>query len=568
MQRTLSLLLTLFALTLGGALKAQQDSVVPLQFRVYPPDTKIYRKTGGGSSKQYLGTAREPIMMKREWLERPSLFVFERPGFTFPADLGWPKRAPWNTALNSFDSAFPVRHKPAIEGVADSPVVALRVALLLNPWPVLLPVALLLLGGFSYRRARHERQQAESLERKRRSLVASFDGTDPLIGKTLGAYLVMDRLGEGGMATVYKAVPSSTYDLQDVVAIKVMQSKMAGDQEFRRRFQREVLVSKDLQHPNIVRVDDWGEQDGILYLVLEYVAGETLDRKIPRHGFSLEEALAYLEPTIEALIYAHGRGVVHRDLKPENIMVSRTGMLKVMDFGLARSNDVSKVTKTGSALGTPAYMPPEQITGAAPRPASDQYAFGVLTYELLTGRRPFDDPDMMTVLFKHLSEPPTPLREWKPSLPESLELLVGRMLEKEPGRRLPTMEDVRDGLLAVASGRPWLPPEPPVFASRETGSTLPPPSTGERETGQPTASIPTAEVSSASGALAPPTVGEEQGDSTVGFAALSGPPAEESDATTAFQALGAKHEAGPAPPAEDDGTIAFQALAGDRKEGD
>jgi serine/threonine-protein kinase len=245
------------------------------------------------------------------------------------------------------------------------------------------------------------------------------------------------------------------------VAIKVMQGRLASDQDFRRRFQREVQVSRDLTHPHIVRVDDWGEQDGILYLVLEFIDGQTMDGKIPDQGWTFEEALPYLQMTVEALIYAHGRGVVHRDLKPENIMIPQGGGLKVMDFGLARSNDVSKVTKTGSALGTPGYMPPEQITGAPPRPVSDQYAFGIMMYEMLTGRRPFDDPDPMSVLYKHMSEPPPSLRAGNPSISESLEVLVMRMLEKEPNQRLASFEVVRDALEEIASGRPWSPPPLP-----------------------------------------------------------------------------------------------------------
>lgn len=321
-------------------------------------------------------------------------------------------------------------------------------------------------GGLFLFRASKARRAQQDWDLKREALIAHSDGADPLVGSILGdRYLIVDVLGQGGMATVYRAVPSESLEQSEMVAIKVIQKQFAQDREFQARFKREVLVSKGLTHPNIVRVEDWGEHEQMLYLVLEFVNGESLDRAIPRNGWKLEEAMPTLSSVLAAMIYAHEQGVVHRDIKPENIMLTRSGAPKIMDFGLARSQDVSKVTKTGSALGTPAYMPPEQITGAPPTPAADQYSLGVMFYEALTGRRPFEADDPVAVVFKQMSEePPSPL-EYKPGLNPTLAEILLRMLEKSPAARFASLEVVLEGLQAVSAGRPWEPPPKPQVST-------------------------------------------------------------------------------------------------------
>jgi tRNA A-37 threonylcarbamoyl transferase component Bud32 len=311
------------------------------------------------------------------------------------------------------------------------------------------------------RKALSAEARAQALENKRRALIASSDMADPLVGKLIGNYYVTDVLGQGGMAKVYSAVPADTLDTSETVALKLILKTYAEDEEFRQRFHREVKVSTSLSHPNIVRVDDFGEHDKMLYLVLEYIEGKTMNTMIPKQGWSLEEAWPYFGPVLDGLSYAHEKTVVHRDIKPENIMVTKHGVPKIMDFGLARSQDVSKVTQTGNALGTPAYMAPEQITSTKPTPALDQYACGVMLYEMLTGRRPFEADSPMAVVMMQMTTPPTSPLEHKPDLHPTVGAIILRMLEKAPEARFASLQMVKKGLEAVLTGQSWsLPPAP------------------------------------------------------------------------------------------------------------
>lgn len=548
--KTLRLVLTVLAVILPTTLGwAQQEGKVPLTFRVYPPDTRIYRDISSAPDDQdpYLGTANDTIYLDAKLADERCIFRLENPDFTFDSEtFGWEKlpRTPEGTYID----VFPPARDPTIVGKPNSPWIGAKTVARKYPLAILLPLAALAGTALMMANARRERIRVAELARRRDILTANLDKSDPLVGKSLGGYLVLERLGEGGMATVYKAVPLSTLNLKDTVAIKVMQSKMAQDPEFRQRFEREVRVSKGLNHPNVVRVEDWGEQDGLLFLVLEYVPGETLDRKIPRSGFGAVETLRYLEPVANALVYAHGLGIVHRDLKPENVMVTKSGTIKVMDFGLARTHEGTKVTKTGSALGTPAYMPPEQITGAAPRPATDQYAYGIMAYELLTGRRPFESQDIMTVLFMHMEKAPTPPRELKPEIPIALEKLVLRMLEKDANRRLPSFEVVREALATIAAGRPWEPPPQPEMPTRRPATA---PQTQPALQSAPTAAVPTSELAVPADSRGTVPL-DSDGDGTIGFQALP---------------LTAPEK----PACDDEGTIGFQALPltrGEKKEGE
>lgn len=336
-----------------------------------------------------------------------------------------------------------------------SALVAFRYWVQFNPL-VAIPLCLLTLVGFGGTGAWavHQKRRSARLARLD-AYQASADTSDPLVMALIGGWRLVDRLGAGGMATVYKGVPDESLDEKEAVAIKVMQEAISQDPEFRKRFEREVRVCKGLQHRNIVRVDDFGDHEGLLYLAMEFVPGTTLTEKVPKmEGLPPEQAMKYLAPIMDALEYAHEKTVVHRDLKPDNVMVTDTGRVVLMDLGLARSQDVSAVTQTGNAMGTPAYMPPEQITGAPPAPSADQYSLGVMMYEMMTGHRPFVGDDPMAVLFAHIQQSPPAPRQYRPDLPEAVEKVILRTLAKEPAYRFPSVADLRRNLENAVAGRP------------------------------------------------------------------------------------------------------------------
>lgn len=264
--------------------------------------------------------------------------------------------------------------------------------------------------------------------------------------ETFGGYTLGEQLGQGGMATVYRGLPGP-------VAIKVILPELARDSDYRARFLRECQVSAPLDHPNIVRTLKGGESRHGLFLVLEFVEGEPLTNRQQPGGLPLTTVAPWLDALMDGLDYAHRHGVVHRDLKPDNIMLTPEGRLKIMDFGLARRHDDSaRITQTGNAVGTPAYMAPEQITETTVNPCSDQYAVGVMAFELLTGQRPFDGPDAMTVVIKHLrDEPPAP-RTLRADLPQPVEDWILKLLAKDPLHRFPSMRDALEAFRNV-SGR-------------------------------------------------------------------------------------------------------------------
>lgn len=267
---------------------------------------------------------------------------------------------------------------------------------------------------------------------------------DTMVGALLDGYRLSEKLGEGGMARVYRADADQG---GDSIAIKILDHSLAEDTQFVRRFNREKDVYADLTHPNIVRVLGFGTFQEHHYLMMELVEGVPLRDHVRPEGMSLREALGFLRPVFEAVQYAHGRGIVHRDLKPENIMVTRQGKVKVMDFGLAGGEGYSQVTQTGSLLGTPAYMAPEQARGQLD-PHSDQYALGVMVYELLTGAPPFMDENAVNIVFKHLMEPAPRLADQRPDL-AAVSLVVERMLAKEPDQRYASVQEALTALEAT-----------------------------------------------------------------------------------------------------------------------
>jgi Tol biopolymer transport system component/predicted Ser/Thr protein kinase len=278
-------------------------------------------------------------------------------------------------------------------------------------------------------------------------------------GQALGHYRVESKLGQGGMGVVYKAWDSQ---LQRPVALKILSGRHFDDSAGRQRFLREARAASALNHPNIVTVHEAGSEGGVDFIAMEYIEGRSLDRLIPAQGLALDRALDYAIATAGALAKAHAAGIVHRDLKPGNIMVTGDGLIKLLDFGLAKqarggADESVTLTKEGDVVGTPAYMSPEQAEGKPADERSDVFSFGVVLYEMLSGRRAFTGDSTAAVLGAVLKEEPPPLR----GLPAELEKLIARCLRKDPARRLRHMDDVRILLEEIreAAGRPPAAPE-------------------------------------------------------------------------------------------------------------
>jgi serine/threonine-protein kinase len=245
-----------------------------------------------------------------------------------------------------------------------------------------------------------------------------------------GRYRVLRRLGSGGMADVWLAEDTH---LQRQVALKVLHRRFAQDQEFVQRFQREAESAAGLQHPNIVSVFDRGQFEGTYYIAMQYIDGPTLKQLIDR-GLTPQQAVTEIRQVLEAARFAHRNGVVHRDLKPQNVLINAEGVAVVTDFGIARAG-VSEITQTGSVMGTPHYLSPEQAQGFDVTAVSDLYSIGVILYEALTGRVPFEAESAVAVAMKQVSQTPLRPSSINPAVSPALDAVVMRALEKDPGQR-------------------------------------------------------------------------------------------------------------------------------------
>jgi hypothetical protein len=312
---------------------------------------------------------------------------------------------------------------------------ALAVDLLLMSLVLSVPLVLLP----TYRRHKRERE----LWQKKALLESVITDTDPLLKKTLGGYFITARIGRGGMSKVYRGLPEKTLDLEEAVAVKVIDEELARSEEYRARFLREIEVSASLSHPNIVKLIDWGQSGHLLFMVQELIEGQTLKDTFVR-PLSQARFIHIFLPIMRALRTAHDKGVVHRDLKPSNIMVTHTDVIKLMDFGLAKANRPGHdLTRTGDAFGTPNYMSPEQISGGAVDAASDIYSLGIMAFELLTGQLPFDaGDDPMSVMLAHLQQEPKLLADFRKDLSPEIVSVVQKMMSKDPADRFPDLEPV------------------------------------------------------------------------------------------------------------------------------
>jgi predicted Ser/Thr protein kinase len=249
-------------------------------------------------------------------------------------------------------------------------------------------------------------------------------------------YRIGGRLGEGGMAIVYLG-----HDLQSGrdVAIKTLRTQYAADAAFRARFARESRAATSLSHPNIIDVHDVGEENGVPFLVMELVRGQTLKEIIAAEApFHPQDVAELLEQVASALDYAHSRGYVHRDVKPGNILVDEHGRARVVDFGIAKGLGDSDLTDTGEGLGTVGYLAPEQAEGLMATPVSDVYSLGIVAFEMLTGQLPFRAETPIGVVMQHINDSPPPPSRVLAGIPAPVDQIVLRALEKDPTRRWPS----------------------------------------------------------------------------------------------------------------------------------
>lgn len=281
-----------------------------------------------------------------------------------------------------------------------------------------------------------------------------------MTGRVLSHYEVLEPLGAGGMGEVYRARDTR---LNRDVAIKILPTDRPFSDTARRRFQREAMAASALNHPNIITIYEIDSQDNVDFIAMEYVRGATLDSLLKKGRFSVHQGLRYTVQIADAVAKAHSAGIIHRDLKPGNVMVTDSGLVKVLDFGLAKfdstpspeaaadpGSDTTQLTMPGMTSGTLAYMSPEQARGDPVDARSDIFSLGSLLFQLLTGELPFAGPNYMAVLHNIHFNPPRDITNLRPDLPESLATLISCMLEKDPGKRIQTMAEVAGQLRWIA----------------------------------------------------------------------------------------------------------------------
>ncbi|UCF78839.1 MAG: protein kinase [Candidatus Eiseniibacteriota bacterium] len=272
----------------------------------------------------------------------------------------------------------------------------------------------------------------------------------PKIGETISHYRILKRLGKGGMGVVYKAEDTR---LKRFVALKFLSAELTEGEAARKRFLREAQTASKLDHPSICSIHEIDEtQDGRLFISMAFYEGEALRERLQRGPVPLAEALDIACQVAAGLSKAHDNGVLHRDVSPANIMITKANGVKIIDFGLAKLKDQSKLTRTGRTLGTIVYMSPEQARGDPVDARSDIFSLGVVLYELLANRLPFDGEHETAVLYKILNVDPERLSRFQPEIPDGLQQIIDKALQKEPSSRYQSMLEMREDLLRVAAG--------------------------------------------------------------------------------------------------------------------
>ncbi len=293
----------------------------------------------------------------------------------------------------------------------------------------------------------------------------------------LGEYILQKPIGKGAMGQVWLARQES---LDRMVAVKVLPKELAGDPSFRARFEREAKAAAALIHPNVIQIYSFGIEQNVPYFAMEFVRGEDLSVKIRKgQKYTIREAVKIASDVARALECAHERNLVHRDIKPGNIMIAHNGVVKVMDFGLAKAASAqSSITQPGLIMGTPSYMSPEQGMGKELDVRSDMYSVGVVLYKLLTGEVPFTADTPTAVIFRHIYEEPKSVRELNPEVPEELERIVNRLMAKSPDDRYRTPTELIADLEAFLGGTTTTtaaqaaPAAPPVAAPASSEPTM------------------------------------------------------------------------------------------------
>jgi eukaryotic-like serine/threonine-protein kinase len=276
-------------------------------------------------------------------------------------------------------------------------------------------------------------------------------------GQRVGDYEVLAPLGAGGMGRVYK-VRNVISNREE--AMKILLPDFASDPELAARFMAEIRTLAGLEHPGIAQLRTAFQYNNQFVMVMEYVEGTTLEKLAAQTRVPVDHILDYSTQVLAALSYAHGRGVTHRDIKPANIMITTHGLVKLMDFGIAKSTDDMQLTRPGTTMGSVYYMSPEQVRGGTVDARSDLYSFGVTLYEMLTGRKPFQADTSYSILNAHMNEAPTPPAELDPSISQQLNAIVLRAMAKLPEQRFQTAEEFRTALKAEREVHPTPVPVP------------------------------------------------------------------------------------------------------------